>query len=57
MLELEKLQKRVDEFNDYGELDMMQQYVNDVRTVQRKITELKDQVCGRSCVTFVSVLT
>ncbi len=27
MLELQKLKQRVDEFNDYGELDMMSQYV------------------------------
>ena len=27
MLELQKIKDRVDEFNDYGELDMMQQYV------------------------------
>lgn len=33
MLELDKLKKRVDEFNDYGELDMMQQYLGDVRQV------------------------
>lgn len=45
-LELEKLQKRVDEFNDYGELDMMVQYVNDVKTVQKRIAELREQVGG-----------
>ncbi|GFS01672.1 dynein heavy chain 12, axonemal-like [Elysia marginata] len=44
MLELEKLRQRVDEFNDYSELDMMNQYVQDVRTVQRRIAELNDQV-------------
>ena len=37
MLELEKLSQRVDEFNDYSELDMMGQYVQDVRTVQKRI--------------------
>nr|KAG5708500.1 hypothetical protein BaRGS_026227 [Batillaria attramentaria] len=37
--ELEKLRQRVDEFNDYGELDMMQQYVQDVVKVQRRIAE------------------
>ncbi|GFO33725.1 dynein heavy chain 12, axonemal-like, partial [Plakobranchus ocellatus] len=44
MLELEKLRQRVDEFNDYSELDMMNQYVQDVRTVQRRIAELNEQV-------------
>ncbi|XP_059163826.1 dynein axonemal heavy chain 12-like isoform X1 [Physella acuta] len=44
MLELEKLRMRVDEFNDYGELDMMQQYVQDVRQVQRRIQDLNEQV-------------
>ena len=34
MLELAKLKVRADEFNDYGELDMMQQYVQDIRNVQ-----------------------
>ena len=44
MLELEKLSQRVDEFNDYSELDMMGQYVQDVRTVQKRIAELNEQV-------------
>lgn len=44
MLELEKLRKRVDEFNDYGELDMMQQYVQDVRVVQKRITDVQESI-------------
>lgn len=44
MLELEKLRLRVDEFNDYGELDMMQQYVQDVVKVQRRIAEVQEQI-------------
>lgn len=44
MLELEKLRQRVDEFNDYGELDMMQQYVQDVVKVQRRISDLQEQI-------------
>ncbi|KAK6177269.1 hypothetical protein SNE40_015399 [Patella caerulea] len=44
MLELEKLRQRVIEFNDCGELDHMQQYVGDVRVVQKKLIELNDQI-------------
>jgi dynein heavy chain len=44
MLELEKLRQRVDEFNDYGELDMMQQYVQDVRAVQKRLADVTDQI-------------
>ncbi|KAL3853467.1 hypothetical protein ACJMK2_017003 [Sinanodonta woodiana] len=44
MLELEKLRQRVDEFNDYGELDMMQQYVQDVRAVQKRLTDVAEQI-------------
>eukprot|EP00105_Crassostrea_gigas_P043640 XP_019927788.1 PREDICTED: dynein heavy chain 12, axonemal isoform X3 [Crassostrea gigas] len=42
--ELEKLRQRVDEFNDYGELDMMQQYVQDVRAVQKRLADVQDQI-------------
>ncbi|CAH1783738.1 unnamed protein product, partial [Owenia fusiformis] len=44
MLELEKLKQRVDEFNDYGELDMMQQYVQDVRAVQKRLVDAQEQI-------------
>ena len=44
MLELEKLKARVDEFNDYGELDMMQQYVQDVRAVQKRLNDAQEQI-------------
>ena len=44
MAELEKLRARVDEFNDYGEMDMMQQYVQDIRAVQKRVTEVTDQI-------------
>lgn len=44
MLELEKLRQRVDEFNDYGELDMMQQYTQDVLKVQRRIADIQEQI-------------
>ena len=42
--ELEKLRQRVDEFNDYGELDMMTQYVQDVRAVQKRLSDVQDQI-------------
>ncbi|XP_013387188.1 dynein heavy chain 12, axonemal, partial [Lingula anatina] len=44
MLELEKLKQRVDEFNDYGEMDMMVQYVQDVRAVQKRLTEAEEAI-------------
>ncbi|ESP01004.1 hypothetical protein LOTGIDRAFT_225521 [Lottia gigantea] len=44
MLELEKLRQRVIEFNDCGELDHMQQYVSDVRIVQKKLLELSEHI-------------
>jgi predicted nuclease with TOPRIM domain len=42
--EIEKLRQRVDEFNDYGELDMMQQYVQDVVKVQKRIADVQEQI-------------
>ena len=33
--ELQCMKQRVDEFNDFGELDMMNQYILDVRAVQK----------------------
>ncbi len=39
MIELDKIAKRIDEFSDYGELEMMKQYVDDVKNVQKRITE------------------
>ena len=44
ILELQKLKQRVDEFNDYGELDMMQQYVNDVRAVQKRLADAQEMI-------------
>lgn len=39
LMELHKLKQRVEEFNHCGELDMIGQYVLDVRSVQKRITE------------------
>uniref|UniRef100_A0A0L8HIS0 Uncharacterized protein n=1 Tax=Octopus bimaculoides TaxID=37653 RepID=A0A0L8HIS0_OCTBM len=44
VLELTKLRHRVDEFNDFGELDMMQQYIKDGATVQKRLNEARTQV-------------
>lgn len=39
---LEKMKTRVEEFSDYGELDMMAMYVSDVVKVQRRLQELSE---------------
>ncbi|XP_071807320.1 dynein axonemal heavy chain 12-like isoform X1 [Asterias amurensis] len=44
MVELDKIRKRVAEFAEYGELDMMVQYVNDVRAVQKRIAEAQENI-------------
>ena len=44
IVELDKIQKRIDEFSDYGELEMMKQYVDDVKSVQKRITEVEKQI-------------
>lgn len=36
---MDKIVKRIDEFSDYGELEMMRQYVDDVKSVQKRIAE------------------
>lgn len=56
MIELEKLRQRVDEFNENGELDMMQQYVADVRGVQRRLVDVQEQITWINKVSLV-VLT
>ncbi|MFT7804825.1 dynein heavy chain 12, axonemal [Arapaima gigas] len=44
VLELEKLGRRIEEFAECSELDMMNQYVNDVRTIQKRIQDAEDSV-------------
>lgn len=44
VVELQKLKQRADEFTDYGELDMMQQYIIDVRAVQKRLSDAQEQV-------------
>ncbi|XP_075883238.1 dynein axonemal heavy chain 12 isoform X2 [Nelusetta ayraudi] len=43
-LELEKLRRRTDEFPHYSELDMIQQYVADIRTVQKLLQETEQTI-------------
>ncbi|EDV24937.1 uncharacterized protein TRIADDRAFT_25541, partial [Trichoplax adhaerens] len=44
LLDLEKLNRRVMEYNEYGDLDMMNQYVKDVQSTQRKIQEISEMI-------------
>ena len=44
MIELDKVRKRVAEFAEYGELEMMVQYVNDVRAVQKRLADAQDNI-------------
>ena len=37
--DLDKIRNRIEEFNDYCEMDMMPQYVQDVRGVQKRLME------------------
>ena len=36
--------RRVDEFKECGDMDMMMQYVKDVQNVQKKLTECVDSI-------------
>ena len=42
--DIEKLKRRVDEFNDFSELDMMQLYVKDAMAVQRKVADVLEAI-------------
>uniref|UniRef100_A0A4W6DYT1 Dynein axonemal heavy chain 12 n=1 Tax=Lates calcarifer TaxID=8187 RepID=A0A4W6DYT1_LATCA len=44
MVQLEKLGRRIEEFPHCSELDMMQQYVTDVRTVQKLLQEAEETI-------------
>ncbi|KAL6119092.1 dnah12 [Pungitius sinensis] len=44
MVQLEKLGRRIEEFPHCSELDMMQQYVTDIRTVQRLLQEADEEI-------------
>ena len=36
--------RRVSEYNEYGDLDMMNQYVKDIQSTQRKIQEISEMI-------------
>jgi len=42
--ELRKIRQRCDDFYDYLEPDMMTQYAGDVRSVQKRLSDLIDQI-------------
>ena len=42
--DLDKIRNRIEEFNDYCEMDMMGQYVQDVRGVQKRLLEAQVSV-------------
>ncbi|GCC21888.1 hypothetical protein chiPu_0000270 [Chiloscyllium punctatum] len=44
IVELEKLSRRCEEFAQCSELDLMQQYVNDVRTVQKRLQDAEELI-------------
>ncbi|XP_051515044.1 dynein axonemal heavy chain 12-like [Myxocyprinus asiaticus] len=44
LLELEKVGRRTEEFAECSELDMMQQYASDVRTVQKRIQDIEESI-------------
>ncbi|XP_066529410.1 dynein axonemal heavy chain 12 [Hoplias malabaricus] len=44
ILELEKLSRRMEEFAECSELNMMQQYLTDVRTVQKRLQEVEESI-------------
>ncbi|XP_016404673.1 dynein heavy chain 12, axonemal [Sinocyclocheilus rhinocerous] len=44
LLELEKVGRRMEEFAQCSELDMMQQYASDVRTVQKRIQDTEESI-------------
>ena len=44
MTDLQKMQRRVDDFADNGELQMMAEYAQDVKQVQKKIVEVENEI-------------
>ncbi|XP_030623788.1 dynein heavy chain 12, axonemal [Chanos chanos] len=44
LLELERLGRRMEEFLECSELDMMQQYATDVRTVQKRLQDVEKSI-------------
>lgn len=52
-MELDKLHKRVDEFNDHGEVDMIEEYVKDIRLVQKCLSDVAEQITWLKKVEFL----
>ncbi|XP_056131285.1 dynein axonemal heavy chain 12 [Lampris incognitus] len=44
IMELEKLGRRIEEFTGYSELEMMLQYMADVRTVQKRLQDAEEAI-------------
>jgi dynein heavy chain len=44
LADLHKMQRRVDEFADYGELNMMADYAQDVKQIQKKIVDVENEI-------------
>ncbi|XP_015752501.1 PREDICTED: dynein heavy chain 12, axonemal-like [Acropora digitifera] len=44
MLELDKLKRLVEDFKEYGDMDMMMQYVKEVQTVQKKLGDCVESI-------------
>ncbi|XP_040850987.1 dynein heavy chain 12, axonemal [Ochotona curzoniae] len=44
ILEIEKIARRMEEFSEFAELDRMQQYVTDVRQLQKRIQDSEEAV-------------
>lgn len=38
------MQRRIDEFADYGELNMMGEYVQDVKGIQKNIADVEREI-------------
>ena len=42
-IEIEKVLRRVEEFEEYGDMDAVPQYVKDLQSVQKRVAEIQDQ--------------
>jgi hypothetical protein len=44
LADLQKMQRRVDEFADSGELTMMAEYAQEVKIVQKKVVDVEKEI-------------
>jgi dynein heavy chain len=44
LIDLQKMQRRVDEFADNGELNMMAEYAQDVKQTQKKVIDAENEI-------------